>query len=36
MGSESYVVNLHILEQCNYRCKYCFAHYEDKKNIINK
>lgn len=31
MRSESYVVNLHILEQCNYRCKYCFAHYEDKK-----
>ena len=29
--NEAYVVNLHILEQCNYKCKYCFAHYEDKK-----
>lgn len=27
----SYVVNLHILEQCNYKCKYCFAHFNCKK-----
>lgn len=23
-----YVVNLHLLEQCNYRCKHCFAHFD--------
>lgn len=34
MERESYVVNLHILEQCNYKCKYCFAHYESK-NILS-
>lgn len=32
MGN-NYVVNLHILEQCNYKCRYCFAHYESK-NIL--
>lgn len=29
--NESYVINLHILESCNYRCKYCFAHFGSKK-----
>lgn len=29
--NESYVVNLHILENCNYRCKYCFSHFGSKK-----
>lgn len=40
---ESYVVNLHILEQCNFKCKYCFAHFnggkmlslEDWKSIVD-
>lgn len=31
MNNTRYVVNLHILEQCNYKCKYCFAHYESNK-----
>lgn len=30
MNKESYVVNLHILEQCNYKCKYCFSHFNSK------
>ena len=30
MNKESYVVNLHILEQCNYKCKYCFSHFNTK------
>lgn len=24
-------INLHITESCNFNCKYCFAHYEDKR-----
>jgi radical S-adenosyl methionine domain-containing protein 2 len=23
-----YVVNLHLLENCNFRCKHCFAHFD--------
>ena len=30
MNKESYIVNLHILEQCNYKCKYCFSHFNSK------
>jgi len=25
---KDYVVNLHVLENCNYRCEHCFAHFE--------
>lgn len=28
---KKYVVNLHLLKQCNYKCKYCFAHYESNQ-----
>lgn len=23
-------INLHILEPCNYKCKHCFAHFDNK------
>lgn len=28
---EQYKVNLHILEPCNYRCRHCFAHFDNHK-----
>ena len=30
---EKYVVNLHLLEACNFRCKYCFAHFNYMKML---
>lgn len=27
-------VNLHITEKCNYRCKFCFAKYQDSKKEL--
>lgn len=30
---EQFVVNLHILEACNYRCKHCFAHFDHMKML---
>lgn len=30
---EQFIVNLHILEACNYRCKHCFAHF-DHMNML--
>ncbi|GBU26945.1 hypothetical protein R84B8_00461 [Treponema sp. R8-4-B8] len=41
--SKEYIINLHLLENCNYRCKHCFAHFDstgrlsvhDWKNIID-
>jgi radical S-adenosyl methionine domain-containing protein 2 len=29
-----YVVNLHLLESCNYQCKHCFAHF-DRNNLLS-
>lgn len=26
-------INLHITEKCNYRCRYCFAHFQDSKDL---
>jgi radical S-adenosyl methionine domain-containing protein 2 len=34
MGEECpYVVNLHLLENCNYHCKHCFAHFGSEKML---
>jgi radical S-adenosyl methionine domain-containing protein 2 len=30
---EEYVVNLHILEHCNFKCRYCFAHFQSPKML---
>lgn len=29
-------INLHIIEACNYACKYCFAHYDNHKFLTIK
>ena len=26
-------VNLHLTETCNYRCRYCFAHFENGSDL---
>ena len=31
MQEKSYVVNLHIIEACNYHCKHCFAYFDSTK-----
>lgn len=35
IGIDELVVNWHVLEACNYRCRYCYAHWEkeDKYEI---
>ena len=33
MKKEEYVINLHILEACNFKCKYCFAHFDYMKML---
>ena len=30
---EKYVVNLHLLEACNFKCKYCFSHFNYMKML---
>lgn len=30
---EKYVINLHLLEACNFKCKYCFAHFDYMKML---
>src|SRR5574344_1928299 len=30
MSDFFYKINLHLLEPCNYNCKYCFAHFNSK------
>ena len=27
-------INLHITNACNYKCKFCFAHFENSKNLL--
>ena len=29
----AYKINLHITQNCNYRCKYCFAHFSKKVDL---
>ena len=29
--NERFVVNIHILEACNYKCRHCFAHFDHNK-----
>lgn len=31
LNEKSFVVNLHVLENCNFHCKYCFSKFESKK-----
>jgi len=26
--SKGFIINLHLLEKCNYHCKHCFAHFD--------
>lgn len=30
---EKLKVNLHITEKCNFHCRYCFAHFNNKKDL---
>lgn len=29
---EEIVINYHMLTSCNYKCSFCFAHWENSKN----
>jgi len=31
MDKNGYIINLHLLEKCNYRCKHCFARFDTQK-----
>lgn len=31
---EKLKVNLHITEKCNFHCRYCFAHFNNKKDLL--
>jgi len=26
-------INLHITQKCNYHCRYCFAHFENERDL---
>ncbi|OLS20423.1 MAG: Cyclic pyranopterin monophosphate synthase [Candidatus Heimdallarchaeota archaeon LC_3] len=28
-------VNIHLTRACNYRCKFCFAHFNDEKGVLS-
>lgn len=30
---EMYKINLHILEPCNFKCRHCFAHFDNNKTL---
>jgi len=31
MTKNGYVINLHLLEKCNYHCKHCFARFDSRE-----
>jgi radical S-adenosyl methionine domain-containing protein 2 len=31
MTNNGFIINLHLLEKCNYRCKHCFARFDSYK-----
>ncbi|MFI3210167.1 MAG: viperin family antiviral radical SAM protein [Peptostreptococcaceae bacterium] len=33
MKNQGYVINLHILEGCNFKCRYCFAKFGNKNML---
>jgi radical SAM superfamily len=33
MTTNQLKVNLHITEKCNFKCRYCFAHFENKNDM---
>ena len=33
MTTNQLKVNLHITEKCNFKCRYCFAHFENKQDM---
>lgn len=33
MTTNQLKVNLHITEKCNFKCRYCFAHFENKDDM---
>lgn len=33
MSLKNLKVNLHITERCNYRCRYCFAHFDSNRDL---
>jgi radical S-adenosyl methionine domain-containing protein 2 len=34
MAKNGYVINLHLLEKCNYHCKHCFARFDSHKLLL--
>lgn len=34
--NENMVINLHITDACNFKCKHCFAHFGAKRNLSVK
>jgi len=33
MTNNGYIINLHLLEKCNYYCKHCFARFDSYKQL---